>query len=205
MSLVNLGLHKKNGGDLVLFSRGVSKKIYKNPTTFPTPPVDQKTFDGQVNDLEETQIATFSGGATDTQLRDAKRAILVKSLNKLGFYVNLVSDGDVTIIHLAGMQARSAKTAQKTLLAMPLGLVIKTKAPGQVNLKWNKVPFAKNYEVMMCEDPVAGDWKHSTFNTQARSTIKGLKKSVEYWFKVMALGTNGINSPWSQTVSMVVY
>lgn len=201
---IRLHLDRKNAGDLVLFAKNISKNLAQNKAQFPNLPVSLTDFDAAINELETAHIATFGGGYANTQIRDNKRKVVTDHINKLGLYVSLVSNGDATIIFKAGMTPRSQRSLRSLDVATPIQLSAMSIVAGEVELKWNKINNARNYVVMLTQDPSATNWIQVGFSSFNKMKTKSLVKGTEYWFKVAAIGKEGSQSPWSNPVSVIV-
>lgn len=204
MIYVVLNLQSKNVGDLILYARMISKSMKLNATTFSAPPVDLKDLDIQANELEQAQIDTFFGGEKDTLVRNQKRKKVENSLRKLGIYVSQVSDGDPAIVHKASMLVRSKPSRLTNILLKPTNLKAASEQSGKAKLKWKRVEHARGYSIEYCEDLMQGKWQQAGNCTAARNVISSLDKGKEYWFRVAALGVNGMVSDQSDAVSCIV-
>jgi len=204
MAYIALKLHKKSAGDITLFARNINKKMKANAALFTAPPVDSKTLDIHIADLEDAESDMLHGSTLETEIRDEKRAVLENDIKQLSLYVLQISQGNSVIIRKAGMPLKSERLTQVTSLDAPSLLLISSPASGQVDLKWGRVNKCRNYAVEMCSDINAAVWQNAAFNTHAKASVSGLKKAGEYWFRVAALGPKGIQSAWSHVVSIVV-
>jgi hypothetical protein len=182
----------------------VSKSMKLNVAIFGAPPVNLKDLDTQVDELEQAQIDTFFGGEKETLIRNQKRKKLENSLKKLGLYVSQLSDGDATVIHKASMLAKGKPSKLTNILTKPVILRADSIQSGKIRLNWKKVAHARIYSVEYCEDLTQGKWQNAGSCTATRNTVNGLDKSKEYWFRVTALGINGMVSDASDNVSCVV-
>ena len=204
MAYIALKLHKKSAGDLTLFARNINKKMKANTALFTTPPVDAKTLDTHIADLEDAESDMLHGSSLETEIRDEKRAVLEGDIRQLSLYVLQVSQGNAVTIRKAGMPLKAERLTQVTSLDVPSILHISSPTSGQVVLKWGRVNRCRNFVVEMCSDITAPVWQNAAFNSHPKASISGLKKASEYWFRVSALGPKGIQSAWSQEVSIVV-
>jgi hypothetical protein len=141
--------------ELCVYSINVHDQMAANVAVFPAPPIPLKDFNDRIIDLLKAEAATLMKTSTSYQIRDDKYTIVVNDLNKLGNYVQDQSQGNVTIIKLAGMDVR--KTPQKTTgLDAPLIMDTLSPAPGVVDVKlssWSsksgKLAVGNNLECYM--------------------------------------------------------
>ena len=204
MIYVVLNLQSKNVGDLILYGRLVSKSMKLNATIFTAMPIDLKDFDIQINELEQAQIDTFLGGEKETLIRNQKRKKLENSLKKLGLYVSQVSDGDPSIAHKAGMLVKSKPSKLTNILFKPLRFTAVSIQSGKAKLKWKPVEHARSYSVEFCDEPSFTKWQNAGISTSSRITISNLDKGKEYWFRIVALGINGMVSDCSDFACCVI-
>lgn len=204
MAMIPLRLRKKSAGDLTLFARNMNKKLKANAALFPALPVATKDIDTHIAELEDAESDMLHGGTLETEIRDEKRTVLESDIRQLSLYVLQVSQGNAVIIRKAGFPIQLNRTAPASSLDMPSVVKASSTISGTVDLKWGKVAKARHYVVEMGDDPATDLWQNAAHNTHTKASISGLKKAKIYYFRVAALGVKGVQSGWSQTVSVVV-
>lgn len=197
-------LKRKSAGDLVLYSKKVSSSLKLNAATFPNLPILMKDFDLHIDDLEKAQVNTFGGAVIETAIRDEKRAKIESDLRLIGYYVAQVANGNKVIIQSAGMTPKSKNAGRVAALSTPANLMVSTPKSAQADLKWNKVDYARTYQVEICEDITGEIWKPVAHSTAGKTKVTHLKEGSKYWFRVKALGTQGMDSNYSSPVSVII-
>ncbi len=204
MAEIALKLSRRNTPEVALIGRNISKKVKANVALFPNLPVDLKTLDLHISDLEDAHVEAMNGGSLEKEIREEKRATLEDTLKQYGLYVTQVSQGNSVIMRKAGMPLKGLRGASKKDLAAPNFLKVEAKVSGQANLVWDKVANSRNYIVEHTDNLTTNVWTMVLVNTRNKAIIKGLTKSKEYFFRVCATGANGVQSPWTAAMSIII-
>lgn len=204
MATIALKLYKKSAGDIIFTARNINKKMKANAALFATPPVDAKTLETHIADLEDAHSDTINGGQHETEIRDEKRAVVEGDLKLLSLYVSQVSLGNASIIRKAGMPIKRQQSASINTIEAPKYLTVTSTVAGHANLVWEKVNGSRNYMVEYCDNNTNPVWNMATFTSRAKATVKNLQNAKEYWFRVCAIGPNSLQSPWTQTSKVSV-
>ncbi len=149
----------------------------------------------------ETQVLFFGGRVPYQEKRTA--AITLRSLIKeLAGFVQAQSKGDEGKILSAGFQVRKRGTPVVQLDEVQNLRPVLTNFEGNVDLRWNRVPNATNYQVFANgtdpSDPKA--WELVAYTSRSAYTVEALESGKFYWFRVQAMGRKGLMSPMSQIV-----
>ncbi len=126
------------------------------------------------------KLDTVSGDATSYKVSGLSPAV------KYGFKVKATAMKDTT-----KYEGEEAKIYIKTLPAGITGLVCSKYTQNSITLKWNKTASALKYEVWMYK---SGAWSRiytTADNSELSYTVKGLKPSIRYGFKVRAIAMDG--------------
>jgi hypothetical protein len=205
MATVALKLDRRNPSDLIQFSRSIHAKMVANATIFATPPVPMADFASAIDELEVAQQNTYGAGTSAQLIRNEKLATVKSILEELALYVQMVSKKDATIIDLAGMPMKSRGPRRYDTLAVPENLRAFIVRKGVVGLKWNRIHNAKSYAIEYCADPMTEDgWKSGMTNSGANGRVENLAPGKTYWFRVRALGSDGLTSDWTEPLSQMV-
>lgn len=149
----------------------------------------------------EDQVVFFGGRILHQQKRVA--ATTLRALIKeLGGFVQAQSKGEIGIILSGGFQVRKGSTPVEQLGNVQNLRPLLTNFEGNVDLRWNAVPYATNYQVFANstdpQDPKG--WELVAYTSKGRYTVEALESGRFYWFRVQALGRKGLMSPMSQSV-----
>jgi hypothetical protein len=205
MATVALKLDRRNPSDLIQFGRNIQAKMLANATLFATPPVPMADLASAIDDLEVAQQNTYGAGSSAMLIRNDKQAVVKSMLNNLSLYVQMVSKGDQGIIDLAGMTVKTRGPRRYDSLAVPENLRAFVLRAGVIGLRWNGVHNAKSYIIEYCADPITdGGWKPGMTNSGANGRVENLTPGKTYWFRVRAIGSDGLTSVWTVPVCQMV-
>lgn len=155
---------------------------------------------------EVSEEVLFNGGRITFQLKRSKEVIVIKYIRELAAHVQAQSAGDEAKILSAGFEVRKRGTPVETL-DMPLKLRTGfTLFTGNVDLRWDRVVHAVNYEVSVnTGDPaVENGWTVVLVSSRTRVTITDLAPATVCNFRVQAIGRKGLRSPASQVIKALV-
>jgi hypothetical protein len=205
MATVALKLDRRNPSDLIQFGRNIHAKMVTNATIFATPPVPMADLASALDDLEVAQQNTYGTGSSAILIRNEKQATVKSLLKNLSLYVQMVSKGDAGIIDMAGMTIKSRGPRRYDALAVPENLRAFILRKGVIGLRWNRVHNAKSFIIEYCPDPMTPDgWKPGMTNSGANGRVENLASGKTYWFRVRAIGSDGLTSDWTEPLSQMV-
>jgi hypothetical protein len=188
---------------LVAIGGGIIKGLTDNPA-FPSPPVDLKTLQTAVDDLNAALAAQAHGGVAATAEKNNKQADLISILRKLKHYVEDSCGNDVAVLLTSGFQAAQYGRSRAPLIN-PSILGVDLGNSGEIVLKITPIARARCYEVRMAAvvaGSVPGPWQNAGLFTAARSMrVSGLVPGTTYVFQVRAVGGSAGYSDWSNPVS----
>ncbi|HTM66835.1 MAG TPA: fibronectin type III domain-containing protein [Flavipsychrobacter sp.] len=204
MATIALKLDKRNVPDLIQFSSNIHTKMTANSTIFAAPPVTMADFLSAIDELGAAQQATIGGGTSATMVRNEKLATVRMLLLSLAGYVTSISRGDANIIDLAGMPVKTRGPRRYDTLNVPQDLRAFVLRHGVIGLKWTKVHNAKAYAIEFCPDPLTGtEWKSGMCNSGCNGSVSDLMPGKVYWFRVRALGSQGLTSDWTEPICLM--
>jgi len=173
-------------------------------SAYPSPPIDLKTLQSAVDDLNAALAAQAHGGKAATAEKKNKQADLISMMRKLKHYVEDNCKNDPAVLFSSGFQA-AQYTRSRAPLVNPSILDIDTGNSGELVLKITPIARAKCYEVRSAAvgaGNVQGPWQTAGLFTAARSLkISGLIPGTPYVFQVRAVGGSTTYSDWSNPVS----
>jgi Fibronectin type III domain len=161
---------------------------------FPDPPVDMKTTQAAVDDLNAAVAAQPNGGLAGTALKNNKQAALVVILCKLAHYVEDNCGGDVANVLSAGFSVASSNR-RKTPLEKTAIVRIDFGNTTQLVVKTKPISRVRCYKVQSAAvgaGGVLGPWQSAGLFTNSRAmTITGLTPGTTYSIQVCAVGAAG--------------
>lgn len=131
-----------------------------------------------------------TGNRIDVADKNAKREILIGLLRSLCRYVNLVADGDATMILSSGFSI--SKDPQPVVLTRPENIRVENGvASGSllVSVKAVKGAYAYFHEYTTDATMAPGSWV-STTGTTSKMQFSNLQPGTIYFCRVGAVGTN---------------
>jgi hypothetical protein len=204
MATIALKLHRRTVPGLIQFASSIQTKMLANNTIFATPPITMADFKSAIDALAEAQQATYDGGKSNTIARNEKLLTVKQNLISLAAYVISMSNGDAIIIDMAGMPIKTKGPRRYETLDAPESLRTFMLREGTIGLKWSGVHNAKAYAVEFCPDPLTGtEWKSGMYNSGCNGSVSGLTPGKTYWFRVRALGSQGLTSDWTAPMRLM--
>jgi hypothetical protein len=190
----------------------VSKAMYNafeaNPSLLPQPNPPLATVQTQIQALDVAQQATSTRAKGTVATRNAKRDVLVTSLESWRTYVQTQCDANPeqaeAIIAAAGMAVAKVPVHAKAVLAAKLGV-----ASGSVTLEANATLLVgrgvKKHAAYSWQYSADGGktWTNAPATPLASTTIEGLTPLTMYSFRVAATVSKTVGA-WSQAVTVLV-
>jgi hypothetical protein len=197
------GLRTLSAERLITTAGAIINGMTGNPS-FPSPPVDLKTVQAAVEDLNAALAAQPNGGPAATAEKKNRKEALIGLLRRLRPYVEDNCGNDLSVLLSSGFQA-AVTTRVRSPLANPSILNVGFGNSTELVLKVTPIAHAKCYEVQSAEvgeGNAPGPWKTAGLFTNSRSMkIDGLTPGTTYMFQVRAIGGSTRYSDWSNTVS----
>ena len=188
---------------LVATAATIITGLTQNPA-FSSPPVDLKTVQAAVDDLNAAIVAQAHGGPAATAEKYHKQEALIALLRRLRHYVEDHCGNDLSVLLSSGFQA-AATTRTRSPLANSSILNVGLGNSTELVLKVTPIAHAKCYEVQsaaVCAGNTPAPWQTAGMFTNSRSmTIDGLTPGTTYTFQVRAIGGSTRYSDWSNPVS----
>jgi hypothetical protein len=197
------GLLTQSAERLITTAGAIIDGLTGNPS-FPSPPVDLKTVQAAVDDLNAAMAVQLNGGPSATAEKKNKQKALIALLRRLRHYVEDNCGNDLSVLLSSGFQAAST-TRLRSPLSSPSILKIGFGNSTELVLKVTPIVHARCYEVRLAAigaGKAPGPWQTAGLFTNSRSmTINGLTPGTTYMFQVRAIGGSTRYSDWSNPVS----
>jgi hypothetical protein len=153
--------------------------------------------------------ATMAGDKTRIEARKNTRIKVANDLSLLGFNVQMVAQGNTTLLESSGFPVRQKVIRTQSPLppGAPAGLTL-SRGPvsGSVIVRASRVPEAGSYDLQLTAgDPtVEANWTDAgVFKNCRRIELQGLTLYKTYSVRMRALGAAGYGE-WSTPTSIVV-
>lgn len=196
-----LELTRQSDAELLLTSTTVEEQMTTNAALFPASAADVTALTADNAAYQTALQASETGrsvqqGLTDT--KDAKRVAVVARLRRLIDQVNLVANGDINIIHDAGMEGTNEPSP--VFMSQVQNLRVSPSLnDGELMADWDPVNKARIYKVQVCKDqgvaPV--NWENKLDTTKSKCSLNhDLVSGTKVWVRVCAVGANN-EGPWS--------
>jgi hypothetical protein len=207
MKLINLSEFRRlNQAGLATFSSNVVNLMKSNPI-FSSLTAEVTELDKRTEAYSVALTNNVNGGRLQTIEKDKCLKDVLDQLSIMAFLVDVLANGDESVILAAGFSIRKAPTSY-TYLAPPTILKAENeKAPGVAKIEIEKVAGATNYGIekrIIVDGQPAGAWTNGEYTSSARTIIENLQSNTEYEFRMRAIGNRGLVSDWSTIVSVRV-
>jgi len=203
MALVKSGVSDLPIPAKIQFARQVVTDMTGNPN-FTTPAPTLASVGAAATSLETAFNAAETArqiAKSKTTTMDTMNAALNGLMSLLANYVQQASGGDEAKIETSGFSVRDLPASPIGNLPAPTLLAVSENGgAGSVKLKWKTVRGNKGYIVEIAPDAPTPVWGPAGGSSKARAEVNGLTSGTKYWFRVCAIGSNGL-SPWSALVS----
>ncbi|MBL1408222.1 fibronectin type III domain-containing protein [Sphingobacterium sp. C459-1T] len=173
---------------------------------FPTPTPALEDVQDLLDDFStKLAAARKRGSPEDTAIKDESIPALVSILQKLGYYVNSVADGKLSVLLSSGFPTNAPATTSLAPFAVQDVRLSDTNQSGQARLNFVKQPRVRVYEycyrrVGTPEEP----WSDRITTTSSRNNIIApLEPGHYYEVRVRAVNSKGAGD-WSNTARLLV-
>jgi len=203
-----LSLAKGKVPALLPQSRAIYNAFETNKAQLPAPPVPLATLLAQIQDLETAEQATKTGTKGTVAVRNAKRAVLVTSLESLRMYVQSLSDANPEQ-SAAIASAASMFVAKVPLHAKPVLQAKPGASSGSVVLVANASLLigrgVRKKATFNWESSADGGktWVAAPSTPLSTTTVTGLTPLITYAFRVSVI-VSKMAGEWSQAVTLLV-
>jgi hypothetical protein len=203
-----LKLPRTKVATLLAIAKAMYNAFQSNPGLLSQPNPPLATVQGQIQGLDTAQQATSTRAKGTVAVRNAKRDVLVTSLESWRMYVQTQCDANPeqaeAIIAAAGMAVGKVSVHAKPVLGAKLGA-----ASGSVTLEANASLLVgrgvKKHAAYNWQYSADGGktWTAAPATPLASTTIEGLTPLTTYSFRVAATVSKTVGA-WSQSVTILV-
>ena len=203
-----LKLPRSKVATLLEIAKAMYNAFQSNPGLLPQPNPPLPTVQVEIQGLDVAQQATSTKAKGTVAARNAKRAVLVTSLESWRMYVQTLCDANPeqaeAIIAAAGMAVGKVPMRAKPVLGAKLGAV-----SGSVTLEANAILLVgrgvKKRAAYNWQYSADGGktWTSAPATPLASTTIEGLTPLTMYSFRVAATVSKTVGA-WSQAVTLLV-
>lgn len=205
MARVKLDFKRLSVAEKIIRGRQLVDSLTNNPKFLqPNPPLAEviAALDALQAAIQAAQLSRQVARAKTAEQHQAED-VVDRVLTQLLAYIESVSGGDEVLIKEAGADVR-ATTASAGDLTAPTALSATAgDHDGEIDLHWNRVNHARSYIIERSADPMTDtSWTHEKVVTISSTTVSGLTRHGQYWFRVAAIGAGG-QSGWSDPATRI--
>lgn len=181
----------RTAATLLQYAENVLKKSKEHADLFPDA--------ASTLDTLESAIQTYKNGLTEAAFRDIRQVViknqqtkaLKQLLHKYALYIEMVSDGDPSIILAAGFIPSKSTTTTIGMSPRPNDLRVSAPHVGtnSVQLSVQAWKHAKYYQFEFRKLGSMNEWTRF-MSTKSRAVLSGLDARVDYEFRVTYLGSD---------------
>jgi hypothetical protein len=208
MAKVKLSLARLSPDELLSLANQIKTALTGN-ANFPTPNPALTALATLITTATTKVAAQKAAQLAATQAtadRDAALLALMQCLTSLGSYVENTSGGDRVKIESAGMPVKAAAAPVGPLDQVMNVSITAGDSEGRLDLQWDPVRGAKNYEIQMSTDPnVTTGWSLVDTSSASKLTLTGLTSGQKIWLRVRAKAPKKVNDgAWSDPATKIV-
>jgi hypothetical protein len=199
-----------NPQQTVAYTRKFVAKVKEHPSFSGPWPMWVNSIEQLGHKADVLELADHDSGSRDKfkiAQRNALNEDLKNSLKTALQYVEMVAQGDISMLEPLDLLSRQAVSKKKIPLPalMPELKVTQSKVSGVLQGYLMKCPGTVSVEIHICEgDPgLEENWaRYGGINTKSRFQITGRQPGKQYWVRGCCHGPTG-TSAWSPIVSII--
>jgi hypothetical protein len=192
-------LNTDSDSQLIADTETITTAMDENPY-FVLPSPSLAAISGAQAVMVTAMAAAADGGITLTAIKNAKRALLVALLRQLASYVEVTSNGDLTVLMSSGFPIQKPQRDPIGVLPAPSNLTVGFGArTGELHAVAKPLVGAAIYNWRVTTAAAPTVVVQTAQTTAASNTFTGLTPGVVYNIEVNALGSAG-PSNWSDPV-----
>lgn len=171
-------------------------------------PVTIEVLEEQMTDFRaKWQIASNGGSTLQSAEKNDARAVLLRSLKDIAFYVNKVASGSRSVLLSSGLRLEADPKPSQTPAQVTGVSLIDGKQKGQFLLGFQSLRGKALFYEYEFADELDGDgnpdWKYAFQTSDSRGNVFAPTTSGRtYYVRVRARNKKGIGD-WSETVSLL--
>jgi len=173
---------------LAQFAQNVLTRMKDNPKFAAIKPL----LDTDLKDATEQYNTALQEAADRSRVKVAEKRLaqqrLLDVLETVAAHLNIIANNNEATVLEAGFRVRPRSQRSDADLDAVTGLSAQSTAPGQVALRFNRVPLARMYAVewRTDDDP---NWHNNTYTTARRAMLHNLTSRRDILVRVCALGS----------------
>lgn len=182
---------------------GIITSMKGNPYFLdPTPSLDEVTTAKKA--FDDSLLAAKSGDRTKIAFKNEKRAQLIDLVHRLARYVEMIANGNRTILLSSGYDISNERNSTSEMGEVENVKLADGNASGEMYVCCESVQGARSYVFEYTLDPLLDSnvWTSQT-STKSEFTITGLIPGKKYWVRVVAIGSydrRSVSAPISRYV-----
>lgn len=199
-----IGFVKMKDDELLVAARTIVNAMTDN-VNFPDPTPTIEEVSVLLDDFsDKLATARKRGSPEETAIKDESIPPLISALQKLGYYVNTVADGQLSMLLSSGFATRAEAVPSVVPLPVENVRLSDGRQSGQMRLDFNNQQKIRLYEYCyrQVQSPET-EWSDRFTTSSSRGNIIApLEPGQRYEVKVRAITTKGPGD-WSQVVSLI--
>jgi len=202
---VLIGFSRMKDNELMVAANTIIGAMTNN-THFPTPVPTLQDIQDLLDDFtNKLAIARKRGSPEDTAIKGEAKVPLADALQKLGYYVNSIANGHLSILLSSGFPISSMATTPLVPLQVENVRIRDGRQSGQVRLDFAKQKGIRVYEYHYRKADIPDEpWSDRLTTTSSRGNIVApLEAGFFYEFQVRAINTQGPGD-WSNPAKLLV-
>ncbi|WP_081643165.1 fibronectin type III domain-containing protein [Sphingobacterium paucimobilis] len=198
------GFKSMKDDELVITVQTILRAMDSN-THFTTPSPALADVQTELDDFLTKLAAVRKRGAPeDTALKNESRIILVDTMAKLSYYVNLTANGILSVLLSSGFPTNPSPTTTQPPVKIQGVKLLDTNQSGQVRLQFQMQKKIRIYEYRYAKSTDPENWSDRNSTTDSRITvIAPLEPGIRYLFQVRAVNQHGAGD-WSDSATIIV-
>jgi hypothetical protein len=201
----SLGFKKTSAGDVVARANAVHDGVYSAKDDYPAPPIDPATLKTQIDALSAGITGALDGGKKAIAVREHQKEVLIKSLRRLGHYVEDNCKDDMPTFLKSGFQPITITRTPAQAVSAAIRKIVPGKNNGHMLVSLVSRQDALSYQLRWA--PVGpggtGNWTEQPVGkTKPAASVTGLTPGTAYAFQVRAV-TNSGYTDWSESVTRI--
>jgi hypothetical protein len=196
------------GPDLFPASQKIHDDMTTNAATFGSPTPTMAAFQLLIGAFESALNKKASKATTDIVAFNVARNDLETALGNLGNYVNIVADGDPSIVVRSGFPSyETARTPDTTPPAAPQNLVVRQgDLSGTLVVRYrpDRQHSINDIQTNTGDPNTESDWKPGGMFSGGKATLSGFTPGTIIWVRVRTVGLKGVMGAWSDPAKLMV-
>jgi hypothetical protein len=188
MNLVKNGFNKLPFADLLAKTNFIVRQMTVHADVFVTPIPSLDVVQGNIDVFAATMPDAEAGNKVAKSLRRDATKSLIKTIRKLGLYVDLVSDSDYTVAKKSGFDVREPRSSQAPIASIDTPR-LKPGPNSSFHVQMTYLRPVKTYNVYYTKNPAAPieEWKMKQV-TNSKCLLTDVDSACRYHVMVAGIG-----------------